>query len=192
MNRLTLLFAVLMTIQAFKWIHNLKHISCVEVCYCNPPYKEFVAWSVRILMEISSSLVYLVIPQRWESSSEIQNAIKVRRAEATVIGQFDFLDAERQARCKVHVVRIDLRNKYDRDRSLYHGNGRPCVESFAHWFETEFLSTVTPDRSEAYLTRMKMMEEAQEIKSQGGDLIESGGLVNMLAQLYELELKQLV
>ncbi len=32
---------------------------------------------------------------------------------------------------------------------------------------------------------MKMMEEAQEIKSQGGDLIESGGLVNMLAQLYE-------
>ncbi len=90
-------------------------------------------------MEISSSLVYLVIPQRWESSSEIQNAIKVRRAEATVIGQFDFLDAERQARCKVHVVRIDLRNKYDRDRSLYHGNGRPCVESFAHWFETEFL-----------------------------------------------------
>lgn len=164
----------------------------VEVCYCNPPYKEFVAWSVRILMEISSSLVYLVIPQRWESSSEIQNAIKVRRAEATVIGQFDFLDAERQARCKVHVVRIDLRNKYDRDRSLYHGNGRPCVESFAHWFETEFLSTVTPDRSEAYLTRMKMMEEAQEIKSQGGDLIESGGLVNMLAQLYELELKQLV
>jgi ribosome-associated heat shock protein Hsp15 len=31
MNRLTLLFAVLMTIQAFKWIHNLKHIS-YEAC----------------------------------------------------------------------------------------------------------------------------------------------------------------
>ena len=85
-----------------------------DVTFCNPPYSEFEAWSVKIVRESASPLVYLVIPTRWASSAPIADAIAYREAKWAVVGSFDFLNAEdREARAKVHLIRIELSNRRD-------------------------------------------------------------------------------
>lgn len=83
----------------------------VDVIYCNPPYSRFEEWAVRIIREGAAKRVYLCIPQRWESSAAIKDAIKFREASSRVVGEFTFEDAEdRKARAKVHLLRVDLRD----------------------------------------------------------------------------------
>ncbi len=86
----------------------------VDVTFCNPPYSEFVEWTVKILRESSSRLVYLVIPTRWEESIEIAAALKYREAKAEIVGRFDFANSEdRQARAVVHLLKIELSTEKD-------------------------------------------------------------------------------
>lgn len=80
----------------------------VDVVFCNPPYSQFETWAARIIETAHAHQVFLVLPQRWESSPEIQATIKAREAKTRVIHQDDFLDAERKARAVVHVVQVTL------------------------------------------------------------------------------------
>ena len=162
-----------------------------QVIYCNPPYKQYESWAVRIIKEANADIIYFVIPERWESNTQILNAIKGRKAQTEIIGQYDFLDAEREARCKVHVVRVDLRTRYHQGESLGTSERNHAVNPFHLWFDTEFMSQVTPDRSEAYLQRMTQIDEIEALRA-GHELIASNGLVNMLDKLYERELSSLM
>lgn len=86
----------------------------VGMTFCNPPYSEYEEWTVKIIRESASSLVYLVIPERWGDSQAIANALVYRDAETQIVGHFDFLGSEdRTARAKVHLVRIELSYKTD-------------------------------------------------------------------------------
>ena len=86
----------------------------VDMIFCNPPYSEFVQWSVKIIRESAAGLVYLVIPVRWKDSVEIADALKFRDGKAKVVGEFSFEDAEdRTARCKVNLIRIELSTEKD-------------------------------------------------------------------------------
>ena len=81
----------------------------VELTFCNPPYSEFEEWAVKIIRESASRLVYLVIPERWQRSTNISDALAYRDTEAKIVGNFDFTEAEdRTARAKVHLLRIEL------------------------------------------------------------------------------------
>jgi len=80
----------------------------VGVIFCNPPYSEFTEWTLKILSEASASWLYLVIPRRWRDSKEIQYAIEARSGEVTLLGEFDFENADRQASAKVEVIRIGI------------------------------------------------------------------------------------
>ena len=81
----------------------------VDVTFCNPPYSDYEVWAEKIIRESASHVVYLVIPQRWQDSVEIAAALNYRNAEAKVVGEFSFEDAEdRQARAKVHLLKIEL------------------------------------------------------------------------------------
>ena len=74
----------------------------VECIFSNPPYREFIDWSVKIIREANANHIYLVIPQRWKDQKKIIDAIESRRAGHEVIGEFDFLNSEdRTARAKV-------------------------------------------------------------------------------------------
>lgn len=86
----------------------------VGMIFCNPPYGEFEDWTVKIVRESASPLVYLVIPERWGNSQSIADALVFRDAETEVVGRFDFLDSEdRAARAKVHLVRVELSRNTD-------------------------------------------------------------------------------
>lgn len=58
----------------------------VDVLTCNPPYREYIQWSTKIIREANAGLIYLVIPQRWKDSLERKGALKAREAQAVVIG----------------------------------------------------------------------------------------------------------
>lgn len=81
----------------------------VDVVFCNPPYSDYQQWASKIITEANSDLVYLVIPSRWRASQAIEHALSIRKAKHTSIGEFDFLSADRKARCHVEILRITLR-----------------------------------------------------------------------------------
>jgi len=76
--------------------------------FSNPPYSEFEEWTAKILREApGGSVLYLVIPERWERSALIGHEVKARKLTPQILGRFDFEDAEdRTARAKVHLLKI--------------------------------------------------------------------------------------
>lgn len=93
----------------------------VDTIFCNPPYSEFEAWTIKILKEAPVKYIYMVIPERWKKSAAIQEAIdkytckeffsrwshSIVKVEPKILGTFNFMDAERQARAKVDIVKFD-------------------------------------------------------------------------------------
>lgn len=92
----------------------------VDVIFCNPPYSQFEAWSERIIKQSACKVIYLVIPQRWEKSIPMKDAIRFREAECHKVGSFDFEDAEdRRARAKVDLLRITLKSGYGHEEDAF-------------------------------------------------------------------------
>jgi hypothetical protein len=82
----------------------------VDVIFSNPPFSKYEEWVLKILREARpGALVYLVIPDRWEQSSEIRRGLDEREATHSIVGSFDFENAEdRKARAKVHLLKIEI------------------------------------------------------------------------------------
>ena len=108
----------------------------VDVIFCNPPYSEYVEWAVKIINEANAKEIYLVIPERWKNKPEIQQAIKDREAKFEIIGNTDFLEADRPARAIVDIIKVSLQVK---GRGYYnkHTVG-PDVDPFNLWCEKTF------------------------------------------------------
>jgi hypothetical protein len=76
-----------------------------SLIYSNPPFSQFEQWVSKILSECNFDLLYLVMPVRWKNQSAITEGLK--RYEATVVGEFDFSQGDREARGKVNLVRVN-------------------------------------------------------------------------------------
>ena len=107
----------------------------VDVIFCNPPYSEYEQWSSKIIQEANAKHIYLVIPDRWRNSRLISNALKLRKADesAKVIGNFDFLNADRAARAHVDILYINLTHDGGR-----YGSDSLKVGPFDTWFDENF------------------------------------------------------
>lgn len=136
----------------------------VSVIFSNPPYSEYEEWMKRIIFEGNCEDVYLIVPQRWKDNKEIQDVIKKVRGEATVLGSFDFLDAERKARAKVDVVHID--KKYT-DKDV----------AFDQWFDETFKLEKASANQESKKERVKK------------ELVTGKNKVETLVNSYEHEQK---
>lgn len=100
----------------------------VDTIFCNPPYSEYVEWTRRIIFEGNCNSIYLVIPQRWKNEPEIMKHMPKDRDgtyKYKILGSFDFLHAERQARAKVDIVFID--KSYESKNA-----------AFDEWFDSAF------------------------------------------------------
>lgn len=104
-----------------------------DVVFCNPPYRQYERWCEKIIRQSSSHYLYLVIPQRWAASVIIADALKFRDAKTSVIGTFDFEDAEdRKARAKVNLVKVTLDyDQYNRED-----------DAFERFFKEEFADLI--------------------------------------------------
>lgn len=167
-----------------------------DVIFCNPPYREFAAWSARIIKEANASYIYLVIPQRWGSMSEIKEALKLRNALVKVIGSFDFLNSEdRKARAKVSLVRVDLMHgrkhgrRYDRWRKEELTMSKPVVDPFTLWFNDTF--KISAEKEEMSLHAQRERDETHKESIQNA-IVPGSDLVSSLVKLYNAELETLV
>lgn len=107
----------------------------VDVIFCNPPYTEFEDWSEKIIRQSACQTIYLVIPQRWEKSTRIADAIKFRDATVKKVGSFDFENAEdRAARAQVHLLRVTLQtgDRYSKENN----------DAFERFFAEQFADLI--------------------------------------------------
>ena len=95
-----------------------------DVYFCNPPYSEFEEWTIEILKNGNCNKAYLIIPERWKNNERINLILSEYNIAYTILGSFDFSNAERQARAKVDVIEFDKRlytkyGRYEKIRGLY-------------------------------------------------------------------------
>lgn len=129
----------------------------VDVIFCNPPYSVFEEWTDKIIRTAEATSIYLIIPERWKNSKLIQLAIKdVSPKTVEVIGSFDFLDADRQARAKVDIVEITF-SRYDK-------------KAFDRFFNAEFSELL-----EAFENKIEDKDNGEYVK-----LVKTGGITELV------------
>lgn len=145
--------------------------------FSNPPYSRYEEWSAKILREAStSSIIYLVIPERWEKTGTLATEMKARHASHTIIGSFDFEDAEdRHARAKVHLLKITFNDSPRRSR----GDAFP-VDPFTKFFNETFVFAECEDAEAPF--------EEQIAETQ---LVNRLNFIEALCHLYDLRMAQL-
>lgn len=152
-----------------------------DIIFANPPYSEFEEWATKIITEGNASYVYLVIPKRWHESEPIQDAVKKREAEVKVLGEFDFLNAERKARAQVEIVRIDL--AYARGHGIR-------INPFTLWFEEYFHLEIDNEERSKY-----DWERESKGRVQSGldkELVPGSDIVAVLETLYQRDVANLL
>lgn len=157
----------------------------VSVIFSNPPYSQFEAWSVKIIREARSQVIYLVIPTRWEHSKGIAEAIELRSAKAYKMGEFDFLSADRSARAKVNIVKVDLGSSYNSYRRPDYGSK---TDPFELWFDEHF--SIDVNGSSEHFKHAQSSTTLQE-KAKNA-LVSGDNIIPVLEQLYQAELDNLV
>ena len=157
----------------------------VDVVFSNPPYSEFAQWAEKIILEANAPYVYLVIPSRWEDNEQIQAALEARDSKAEVIGEFDFLTADRQARAKVHIVRVSL------CYSERWGRLTACkTDPFTVWFNNHFKLEILKSERSKYDLFNRQREEVQD--KVNGALVAGNNLVSFLEECYQADLGRLM
>ena len=164
--------------------------SNIDVTFCNPPYSDFVAWSRKIIRESCSKTVFLVIPERWKSQTEITEAIRLREATYDVIGQFDFLEGDRKARAKVDVVKINMLGESDssHDRYFRFNNDKPKVDPFELFFRESFKFSTDETESEKY---EKAMDKDTVNNRARHEVAKGRNYIDVLEESYHAEMSRI-
>ena len=137
----------------------------MNIIFSNPPYSEYENWMGRIITDSSCTVAYLIVPRRWKESAKIQEAIDYRkRVDISTLGSYDFLEADRKARAKVDIVKLEF--------------AEGSVTSFDLWFDKEF-----------YPKGEGKEEKRKEKATKKGEMVEGGNLVKNLENLYNKELE---
>lgn len=174
------------------WEQSLldKKVDCI---FSNPPYKDFIHWSAKLIREANANFVYLVLPQRWKNQELILSAIKARNAEAEVIGEFDFLEAEdRKARAKVDLIYIQLSSDRVSESRHWRTNASQKVDAFELWVKDSFgLEADKPKTTEADYQKAESAQRTRAERIQNS-LVSGDGLIETLNQLYLDELNHLL
>lgn len=88
-----------------------------SVIFSNPPYSKFKVWTEKLFREANFGIMYLVLPIRWVDSIDKQCGIGLY--EWKILGEYDFLNADRVARCRVNLIRVTHKRKDAKD--VYRG-----------------------------------------------------------------------
>jgi len=146
----------------------------VDIIYSNPPYSEFEKWSEKLIKEANCKVLYLLIPQRWENSHKIKQALEYREKEATVIQEYDFTNSEdRKARAKVNLIKIAM-EEFITKKS----------DPFAKWFNDTFQFKAEKPKNE--------FEEKREQRERIKELVTGGNLIKTLVELYNKDMSNLM
>ena len=151
-----------------------KKVDCI---FCNPPYSEYETWTEKIILEGNAEKIVLVIPERWKNNEQIKEALFKRKYKAEVIGNFDFLNAERRARAKVDIVSIIP------EADIYEGRryNHKATDPFDLWFDSTF--KLNADKTKA--------DEWKEKDKKKDEIIATGDTAENLVQFYNADMQKL-
>lgn len=141
----------------------------IDVSFCNPPYSEYESWVEKIIFESMSDFIYFVIPDRWEKSERISFALKERQFKTTVLGNFDFNNAERKARAKVCLVKLESNHK--------------TKDAFNFWFDKTFTINCKEKINPIY--------ETEKIENIEKELIQTEDFVSQIVSFYNKDMEKL-
>lgn len=144
----------------------------VDVIFCNPPYSEFESWTNRIIREGNFAEAFLIIPERWQDNATIQESLKAANIRAVSLASMDFLNAERQARAKINIVKLTKNNWSEK-----------YIDPFNLWFETTFGFKEEKSTKPEYFT-----EQKNEIKNK---IVSAPNKIEALVNLYNEEMNRL-
>jgi len=145
-----------------------------SVIFSNQPYSVYVPWVQKLLDEANFGVMYLVLPVRWETGIGKHSIFETH--EVKKIGEFDFSKADRSARARVHLVRINPKPVNESMKTLGLSKGtydnieygkEDDPDSFERWMEAHIGKFKKEDPE---------LEEAKEVKLKHGtveDLIEN-------------------
>lgn len=154
----------------------------VDVIFCNPPYSEYIQWAQKVILESNSKMVYLILPQRWDKSLLIEEAIKKREAKYKIIGSDNFLDAERSARAKIDIIAIKMIDERGYDASKR-------TDPFDIWFEENFkLESNKTKQTDYAFDKAQAKTLKEQISKQ---LTINKGIVPIMVELYNNEMEHL-
>lgn len=157
----------------------------VENIFCNPPYNEFKEWTIRIISEGNCNNIYFILPERWKNDKDINALLQQKQLTPKILGSFDFLNAERQARAKVEVLFIKKK-----ENNYYNNNSNNIEETaFNEWFDETFKMHESKIEDEIY-SYEKENKEKQTIKNKLIDY-NPKNKAKTLVKLYNEELTTL-
>ena len=131
----------------------------VDYIFCNPPYSEFIEWTCKIIEGAYCQKAFLVIPQRWVENDKIQHFIKQRGCSYKILGSFDFLNAERQARAKVDVIEFNFTKEY---KNQWGERETKTADPFDDYLKKEFKFT-EPQIPQEDFKREEVLESELEV-----------------------------
>lgn len=148
----------------------------IDVIFCNPPYSDYSDWCFKIIAEANAGHIFLVIPERWSNVQKLQDIIKQRGYIVSSLGCFDFLNAERAARCKVEVIHLTA----DRDYKM------------KDFFDVElekFFKFNEPENEHSFTFKERMDEKKQAFTESINNrkLVCGGDYVQAITALYHEE-----
>lgn len=143
-----------------------------DIIFCNPPYSEYEEWAIKIIEESFCKVIYLVIPKRWKKNNNILNALKYRNANYKIIHSGDFLNAERQARAEIDVIRIEITKNHNLNSNYGH------IDPFENWFNSNF----------KFESKEHILEEFDEIEFKNEMVSGKKGIIDSLVLIYNNEL----
>ena len=151
-----------------------KKVGCI---FCNPPYSQYEAWTEKIIREGNAEKIVLVIPERWKDNEQIKEALFQRKYTYEVIGNYDFLNAERKARAVVDVVAIMPDG--ERCGGRYYSN--KATDPFDLWFDSTFKLNAEKQKEHEYEAEQKKKDE----------IVASGDTAENLVQFYNADMQKL-
>lgn len=169
-----------------------------EIAFCNPPYSEFSTWLKTLISHLNFGVLYAIIPKRWINDPAINEAMVLRGLKYTkVLSESDFLNAERAARAKVHVVRFSFddlvpEKSKSSSRSYRPTIGRNTTDPFQLFIETELglkkTYSQTTEKFSEYAEKERVRKEITTEGSASHELVVSKGILWALLDKYEIDL----
>jgi hypothetical protein len=169
-----------------------------EICFTNPPYERFNSWMQTLINHLQFGILYAILPERWIDDQGIKEAMKFRGIEyAEVLDEDDFLDGDRAARAKVHLIRFSFEdlnpeNLEPRTRRYKPTIGRDSSDPFQLFLENELglkkTYSDTTEKFNEYTQRERIKKEMATEGTQSFELVESRGILWALLDNYEVDL----
>ena len=175
-----------------------------DICFVNPPYSSFSLWLSNLISQLDFRLLYAIVPERWEQDGLIEDAIKLRGiASVDIIAKSDFMDADRKARCKVHIVRFsfDDMEQLEKRKSRNGRDWRPTLGKskttpFQLFIENELNLKQTYSKTTEKFSEFQEKERIKRsMETEGSvcfELVASKGVLWALLENYERDLERVL